>query len=38
MKKGKVTCAKCGGDVVLMKGDYIFGIGLDCPNCLAKEA
>jgi ssDNA-binding Zn-finger/Zn-ribbon topoisomerase 1 len=37
MKQGNVTCAKCGEDVVLMKGDYIFGIGLDCPNCLTEK-
>ena len=37
MRQGNVTCSKCGGDAVLMKGDYIFGIGLDCPNCLAEK-
>lgn len=31
--EGALKCGKCGGEVVLMEGDYIFGVGFDCPRC-----
>jgi phage FluMu protein Com len=32
-RSGVLRCAKCNTPVVLMKGDYIFGFGYDCPKC-----
>ena len=35
--EGKITCAKCGSDAVLMQGDYLFGVGFDCSECSRKD-
>jgi hypothetical protein len=33
LRSGSLRCGKCGGDVEVMVGDYIFGVGFDCPTC-----
>lgn len=37
MKQGAITCALCGGDLEMMIGDYIFGVGFDCPSCVDRK-
>lgn len=37
MVEGQITCGVCGGGLKMMIGDYIFGVGFDCPSCIERK-